>query len=113
MDWKTQVKIRVNQFIEFAYGDKRRDKAKVKSIIDDQNLPYGPAKDRYKKFRDTMTSFEDHRTSIEEFRTLHSKVAANKSAGYKVLCQNYLDLKGDTPGMRSFYRSDIELVIHF
>lgn len=89
------MKIRVNQFIEFAYGDKRRDKAKVKSIIDDQKLPYDPAKDRYKKFRDTMTSFEDHKTSIEEFRALHSKVAANKSAGYKILCQNYLDLKED------------------
>lgn len=89
------MKIRVNQFIEFAYGDKRRDKAKVKSIIDDQKLPYDPAKDRYKKFRDTMTAFEDHRISVEEFRALHSKVTANKSAGYKVLCQNYLDLKED------------------
>lgn len=89
------MKIRVNQFIEFAYGDKRRDKAKVKNIIDDQKLPYDPAKDRYKKFRDAMTSLEGRKTSVEEFRTLHSKVAANKSAGYKILCQNYLDLKED------------------
>lgn len=89
------MKIRVNQFIEFAYGDKRKDKAKARSIIDDMDLPYDPAKDRYKKFRDAMVSFEEHRISANDFVELHSKVSANKSAGYKVLCQNYLDLKED------------------
>lgn len=89
------MKIRVNQFIEFAYGDKRRDKAKVRSVIDDQKLPYDPAKDRYKKFRDAMVSFEDQKTSKKQFLELHSNVTANKSAGYKVLCRNYLDLKED------------------
>lgn len=89
------MKIRVNQFIEFAYGDKRRDKAKVKSIIDDFDLPYDPAKDRYKQFREAMTSFEDQKMSSKDFLDLHSNVSANKAAGYKVLCQNYLDLKED------------------
>lgn len=89
------MKIRVNQFIEFAYGDKRRDKAKVKSIIDDFDLPYDPARDRYKQFREAMTSFEDQKMSSKEFLELHSNVSANKAAGYKVLCQNYLDLKED------------------
>ena len=89
------MKIRVNQFIEFAYGDKRRDKAKARSIIDEQQLPYDPAKDRYKKFRDAMISFEDHRMAVDEFRNLYAQVTANKSAGYKVLCENYLDLKED------------------
>ena len=89
------MKIRVNQFIEFAYGDKRKDKAKARSIIGDMDLPYDPAKDRYKKFRDAMVSFEEHKISENDFIGLHSKVSANKSAGYKVLCQNYLDLKED------------------
>lgn len=89
------MKIRVSQFIEFAYGDKRRDKAKVKSIIGDLDLPYDPARDRYKQFREAMTSLEDQKISTEKFLALHSSVSANKSAGYKVLCQNYLDLKED------------------
>lgn len=89
------MKIRVDQFIEFAYGDKRRDKAKVKSIIDDFDLPYDPAKDRYEQFREAMTSFEDQKMSSRDFLDLHSNVSANKAAGYKVLCQNYLDLKED------------------
>lgn len=89
------MKIRVSQFIEFAYGDKRRDKAKVKSIIGDLDLPYDPARDRYKQFREAMTSLEDQKISTEKFLELHSSVSANKSAGYKVLCQNYLDLKED------------------
>ncbi len=89
------MKIRVSQFIEFAYGDKRKDKAKVKSIIGDLDLPYDPARDRYKQFREAMTSLEDQKISTEKFLTLHSSVSANKSAGYKVLCQNYLDLKED------------------
>lgn len=89
------MKIRVNQFIEFAYGDKRKDRAKARSIIGDMDLPYDPAKDRYKKFRDAMVSFEERRISANDFIELHSKVSANKSAGYKVLSQNYLDLKED------------------
>jgi len=89
------VKIRVNQFIEFAYGDKRKDKAKVKSIIDDFELPYDPAKDRYKKFREAMTSYEDQKISRKNFLELYSTVSSNKSAGYKCLCENYLDLKED------------------
>lgn len=89
------MKIRVSQFIEFAYGDKRKDKAKVKSIIGDLDLPYDPIKDRYKQFREAMVSLEDQKISTEKFLALHSSVSANKSAGYKVLCQNYLDLKED------------------
>ena len=89
------MKIRVTQFIEFAYGDKRKDKAKVKSIIGDLDLPYDPARDRYKQFREAMASLEDKKISTEKFLALHSSVSANESAGYKVLCQNYLDLKED------------------
>ena len=89
------MKIRVSQFIDFAYGDQRKDKAKVKSIIDDLTLPYDPAKDRYKQFREAMTHFEEDKMSASDFINLHSRVAANKSAGYKTLSQNYLDLKED------------------
>lgn len=89
------MKIRISQFIEFAYGDKRKDKAKARSIISDFDLPYDPVKDRYKQFREAMISLEDQKISTEQFLALHSNVSANKSAGYKVLCQNYLDLKED------------------
>jgi hypothetical protein len=89
------MKIRVSQFIEFAYGDKRKDKARAKSIIDGFDLPYEPAKDRYKQFREAMASLEEKKISTKEFLELHSSVSANKSAGYKVLCKNYLDLKED------------------
>lgn len=89
------MKIRVSQFIEFAYGDKRKDKASVKNIISDLDLPYDPARDRYKKFREAMTSYEDQKTSMKDFLSLYSSVTANKSAGYKTLSQNYLDLKED------------------
>lgn len=89
------MKIRVSQFIEFAYGDKRKDKSKVRSIIGEFDLPYDAAKDRYKQFREAMTALEDKRISISKFLALHSSVSANKSAGYKILCQNYLDLKED------------------
>jgi hypothetical protein len=89
------MKIRVTQFIDFAYGDKRKDRAKVKGIIDDIDLPYDPAKDRYKQFREALTSFEDKKISSESFLELHANVSPNKSAGYKVLSQNYLDLKED------------------
>lgn len=90
-----KMEIRVSQFIEFAYGDKRKDKAKVRSIISDIAAPYDPAKDRYKQFREAMTAFEDKKMSVENFSALHSKVSDNKSSGYKVLCQNYLELKED------------------
>ncbi|ETD90203.1 hypothetical protein ACTTAL_06450 [Rhodobacter capsulatus] len=89
------MKISVNQFIDFAYGDKRKDKTKAASIIDDLDVPYDPAKDRYKQFREALASFEDGKVSTSEFLTLHSGVSANKSAGYKILCKNYLDLKED------------------
>lgn len=89
------MKIRVTQFIEFAYGDKRRDKAKVESIVGSIALPYDPAKDRYKQFREAMTALEEKRIPTEEFLSLYARVAANKSSGYKVLSQNYLDLKED------------------
>jgi hypothetical protein len=67
------MKIRVTQFIEFAYGDKRKDKAKVKSIIGDLDLPYDPARDRYKQFREAMASLEDKKISTEKFLALHSR----------------------------------------
>lgn len=89
------MKIRVSQFIDFAYGDQRKDKSVVKNIIDDIALPYDPAKDRYKQFREAMVSFEERRITASEFLDLHSRVSANKSAGYKTLSQNYLDLKED------------------
>lgn len=89
------MKVRVSQFIDFAYGDKRRDKAKVRSIVDDIAVPYEPVKDRYKQFREAMASFEEQRISASEFLALPSGVSSNKVSGYKVLCQNYLDLKED------------------
>lgn len=87
--------IRVNQFIDFAYGDKRRDKAKVKSIINESDAEYDPAKDRYKKFRDALNAFESGKLSGESFLTLYATVSANKSSGYKTLSKNYMDLKED------------------
>ena len=84
------MKIRVSQFIDFAYGDKRKDKSKVKSIIDDFDSDYDAAKDRYKKFREAMTRLEEQKISTKEFLELHKNVSANKTAGYKVLCRNYL-----------------------
>jgi hypothetical protein len=89
------VKVSVSQFIDFAYGDKRKDKAKVASIVKDLDVPYDPAKDRYKQFREAMTSFEDGKISTSDFLALHSGVSANKSVGYKILCKNYLELKED------------------
>ncbi|WP_298562259.1 hypothetical protein [uncultured Aliiroseovarius sp.] len=89
------MKIRVNQFVEFAYGDKRRDKAKVKSLIGALEDQYDPAKDRYKKFREAMTSYEGNRMSERDFLNLYKTVSANKSAGYEVLSRNYLGLKED------------------
>ena len=89
------MKIRLSQFIDFAYGDKRRDKAKVQSIIDDLKAPYDPAKDRYKQFREGLNRYEEKEISRAAFLAMHSKVAANKAAGYKVLSQNYVDLTKD------------------
>lgn len=89
------MKIRVSQFIDFAYGDQRKDKSVVKNIINDIALPYDPAKDRYKQFREAMASFEENRITASEFLDLHSRVSANKSVGYRTLSQNYLDLKED------------------
>ncbi|MEM7489309.1 MAG: hypothetical protein AAF390_09330 [Pseudomonadota bacterium] len=89
------MQVRVTQFIDFAYGDKRRDRAKVNNIISDLGADYDPARDRYRKFREAMKSFEEGRMPTEKFLTLHSRVASNKAAGYKVLCQNYLDMKED------------------
>ncbi|MEC9312611.1 MAG: hypothetical protein VYA97_12660 [Pseudomonadota bacterium] len=85
----------MSQFIDFAYGDKRKDKSKVRSILSDMELPYDPAKDRYKQFREAMTSFEEQKMSQAAFIELYSSVSQNKSSGYKILSQNYLDLKED------------------
>lgn len=108
--WEGKVKINVNQFIDFAYGDKRKDKAKVESIISDLGLPYDPAKDRYKQFRDAMTSFEEGKIPTKDFLELHSRVSANKSAGYKILCKNYTELKEDY-GLIWQGRSPVEALI--
>jgi len=81
--------------VDFAYGDKRKDKAKVESIIEDLKSEYDPAKDRYKRFREALKSFEEGHLLEEQFRRLHEDVSANKSAGYKVLSRNYLDAKED------------------
>lgn len=89
------MKVRVGPFIDFAYGDKRKDKAKVTSIISEQKSPYDPVKDRYKQFRESMSAFEEGKISESEFLELHTSVSANKSAGYQILCRNYLDLKED------------------
>jgi len=59
------MKIRISQFIDFAYGDKRKDKAKARSIIDDFNLPYDPIKDRYKQFREAMTALEEQKITAK------------------------------------------------
>lgn len=104
------MKISVNQFIDFAYGDKRKDKAKVASIISDLAVPYDPAKDRYKQFREAMTSFEEGKIPPKEFLELHSNVSGNKSAGYKVLCKNYIELKEDY-GLVWEGRSPVEALI--
>lgn len=89
------MKVRIGQFIDFAYGDKRRDKAKVLSILEEMKSDYDPAKDRYKKFREAMNSFEEGYLSKRDFLQLHKQVSANKAAGYKVLSENYLDAKED------------------
>lgn len=89
------MKISVSQFIDFAYGDKRKDKAKVIGILDEIGVPYDPAKDRYKQFREALNAYEEGKMSSNNFLGLHSNVAANKAAGYKVLSKNYLELKED------------------
>lgn len=89
------MKVRVRQFIDFAYGDKRRDKAKVKELISDIGAPYDPTTDRYKQFREALTAFEDGKISATNFSDLPNNVSANKQAGYKVLCKNYVELKED------------------
>ena len=67
------MKIRISQFIDFAYGDKRKDKAKARSIIDDFKLPYDPIKDRYKQFREAMTVLEEQKITAKQFLDLHSR----------------------------------------
>lgn len=89
------MKIRAITFIEFAYGDKRRDRSKVREIVESLDSSYDPAKDRYKQFRDSLKSLEDGRISTESFLSLSLRVSANKSSGYGVLCKNYLNLKED------------------
>jgi hypothetical protein len=89
------MKIRAPHFIDFAYADKRKDKSKVVSILEDSKKDYDPAKDRYKKFRESLTSFEEGLLSEADFKKLHRSVAANKSEGYKVLANRYLDMKED------------------
>ena len=104
------MKISVNQFIDFAYGDKRQDKANVSSIINEPVAPYDPAKDRYKQFREAMTSFEERKIPIKEFLELHLNVAKNKTDGYEKLCKNYIDLKEDY-GLIWAGRSSVEAKI--
>jgi hypothetical protein len=89
------MRVRVNQFIEFAYGDKRKDKSKVENIVSEISSPYDPAKDRYKKFRESMNSFEEGKIPEINFIDLYKNVSPNKSAGYEILSRNYLDLKED------------------
>lgn len=89
------MRVTEKTFIEFAYGDKRRDKAKVESILGELDVPYDPARDRYKRFREALKSFESRQITEQSFLDLHSRVSANKSAGYKVLFENYLELKED------------------
>ncbi|WP_323032364.1 hypothetical protein [Paracoccus sp. (in: a-proteobacteria)] len=89
------MKISLNQFVEFSYGDKRKDKSKVADIINDLDVPYDPAKDRYKQFREAMKSFEDGKASLKEFQELYETVSANKSSGYRTLSKNYLNMKED------------------
>ncbi|MEX0344435.1 MAG: hypothetical protein AB3N20_05900 [Rhizobiaceae bacterium] len=89
------MKIRAVQFIEFAYGDKRRDRASVKRILDDIEKDYDPATDRYKKFRESLGAYEDGTVNEGEFLNFYKIVAANKSEAYKVLAKNYVDAKDD------------------
>lgn len=89
------MRVRVSQFIDFAYGDKRRDKAKVRAIIDEMGADYDPARDRYKQFREAMGAYEEGNLAQSAFLNLYTSVATNKAAGYKVLSQNYVDLKED------------------
>lgn len=89
------MKIRVLQFVEFAYGDKRKDKSKVSQIINDNQKDYDPVTDRYKRFRESLSSFEDGNISENQFKNIYKTVTANKVSGYKILAENYLDLKED------------------
>lgn len=88
------MELRAKQFIEFAYGDQRKDKAKVLNIISEMDS-YDPATDRYKKFREAMDSYEKGKISERDFLELYQSVSSNKSSGYRTLSRNYLALKED------------------
>lgn len=87
--------IRSTQFVEFAYGDKRKDRNKVREIIAENDKDYDPTTDRYKKFRESLSNFESGKITEVDFKTFYKTVSSNKSAGYKTLAENYIDLKED------------------
>lgn len=87
------MKIRITPFVEFAYGDQRKDKATVQATLDLANKVYDPSTDRYKQFRDALSKYEEQNGSEIEFRNLHKNVTSRKKSGYKTLCENYLNLK--------------------
>lgn len=89
------MKVRINPFIEFAYGDKRKDKSKIKEIFQQDKEEYDPAKDRYKQFREALVSYETAATSEAVFKDTYARVSPTKSAAYKIMSRNYLDLKED------------------
>lgn len=89
------MKVRITPFIEFAYGDKRKDKSTVSRIVEDMKKDYDPATDRYKQFREKLTAFEEGNVSEQFFLEFHKSVAANKKKGFETLAQNYIDLKED------------------
>lgn len=89
------MRVRAKRFLDFAYGDKRKDKAMVKAIVEEIRQPFDPAKDYYKKFRDTLIAFEEGRISKADFLNLHTQVTANKASSYEVLSRKYLEAKED------------------
>lgn len=52
------MKVRGKQFLEFAFGDKRRDREVVRFLFSEENQKYDHVKDRYKQFREALIAFE-------------------------------------------------------
>lgn len=86
-------RVRIKPFMEFAYGDRRKDRSVVSQALSEMNKGYDPAADRYKQFREALTSFESGTLSKLEFINLFNSVTPSKRDGYKNLSRNYLDLK--------------------
>ncbi|WP_374629913.1 hypothetical protein [Pannonibacter indicus] len=99
----------MRQFVDFAYGNRRKDKSKVLEIMDAINSEYDPAKDRYKKFRETLEAYEKGNLSDAEFLSLYSRVSSRKSEAFKIMAKNYMEMKEDNGlSWDGFTRVDVE-----